>query len=207
MDDMFSQAWLPLLFQMQGEIPPSKNSDTLFDAVERRFSGLIKQEPWQKYEETWTITKPKYLADYWLQKRNDSLFLAPGPLVKTKFAVASLDSPVCNFGRMPPPPPIGNPAWKDTLLLAVGDSVLIDGFYVHFPWVKKWAKVIFTQKLARSPGKVEINLAHVFADAGDTTSFFFWSGNDAYNYSDRKKCLTKAEQMWKGEYKTHFRQK
>ncbi len=198
-DGMFSWHWLGDLFKMMGKQVNTQSSDSLFELWDKLYPGTIEKKVWYPVGNTWTINKPKLLLDYFMFQRKDSLFFAPGPLVKTQFAVGSLDTPVCNFGRMPPPPPIGDAAWKDTLLVAVGDSVVIDGFYVHFPWANIWGKANISRKVKRTKSKIEVNVSHIFAKVGDTKPFVYFDSGD-----ENRKCLTKVEAMWEGDYKTIF---
>ena len=198
-EDIFEPNSVKRLFEMIGEKPDSASNNYLYTLWNKRFPGMFRKEIRNQYDEVWINTKPKRLADYLLFQRKDSLYFVPGPLVKTKFAIGSLDAPVCNFSRMPPPPSIGNVAWRDTLLVAVGDSVVIDGFYVHFPWANIWGKANITRKVKRSESKIEVQVSHILAKVGDTTPFVYFASKD-----DNRKCLTKVEAMWEGEYNTQF---
>jgi hypothetical protein len=191
--------WIFDLNKMDGESSNVQDKDSLFTRWNKRHPNTILKQQYQFFGESWTLVQPKLLLDYHLAKRKDSLYFVPGPLVKTKFAVGRLDAPVCNFGRLPPPPAIGNPAWQDTLLVAVGDSVVIDAFYVHFPWTKIWGKATISRKIGRKGSKSQLDVSHIFAPVGETRSFMYWQSSDAY-----RKCLTKVESMWAGEFNTHF---
>ena len=197
--NVFLPKWIRDLVRMDNDTINLRNQDSLFSRWNSRHPNTIIKQPYKDFGGSWTITRPKLLLDYFLLQRNDSIFFAPGPLVKTQFAVGNLDAPVCNFGRMPPPPSIGNTAWKDTLLVAVGDSVVIDGFYVHFPWANIWGKASISRKVKRVKSKIEVTVSHIFAPMGDTKPFVYFDVGD-----ENRKCLTKVEAMWEGEYKTIF---
>lgn len=202
---LFRPKWMKSLLEMAGirSNINTKNEDSLFRAWDTEFPGTIAKTRWGLVGDTWTMSKPKYLFDYLMLQRHDSLFFVPGPLSKTKFVPATIDTPICNFGRLPAPPPIADPAWRDTLLIAIGTTPVLDAYYVHFPWIGKWAKVIINPKIDRTKTKVDVQVTHVLADVGDTRPFLFWTGRDR-TYTDRRKCFTKAESMWAGEYTTHF---
>ena len=203
-EDMFEPNSMKLLFEMIGEKPDSTSNNYLYSLWNIRFPGMFRKEIRQQYDEVWINTKPKQLVDYFMFQRHDSIYFVPGPLVKTKFATGSLDFPVCNFSRMPPPPPIGNVAWRDTLLVAVGDSVVIDGFYVHFPWANIWGKANITRKVERTGTKIRVTVSHILAKVGDTTPFVYFNSVYFNSDADYRKCLTKVEAMWEGEYNTQF---
>lgn len=198
-ENVFLPKWIRDLIHMDNDTIKSSNQDSLYTRWNIRHPKTIIKQPYGYFGGSWTITQPKLLLDYFLLQRKDSLFFVPGPLAKTKFAIGSLDTPVCNFGRMPPPPSIGNAAWKDTLLVAVGDSVVIDGFYVHFPWANIWGKANISRKVKRVKSKIEVTVSHIFAPVGDTKPFVYFDVGD-----ENRKCLTKVEAMWEGEYKTIF---
>jgi hypothetical protein len=150
------------------------------------------------------LYKPIYFADIIMDKRNDSLVLVTGPLVKTQFAPATIDSPACNLTRMANPPPLGSPAWKDSLVIAKGDSVLMDGFYAYFPWDNQWAKVLLDTVVTRKDDKVTVGYFPMQEKVNDRPTFP--NKIDGYNaFYLRKKCLTQAEKMWAGEYNTTFK--
>lgn len=198
-DGMFSEHWLKDLFKMVGRDAQNYSTDSLFAIWDSLYPGSIVKKEWYPIGGTWTINNPKLLLDYHLQQKGDSLYFVPGPLVKTKFAVATLDTPICNFGRMPPPPSIGDPAWRDTILVAVSDSVVLDGFYVHFPWMDRWGKAVLDRKVHRKKSKTEIKVTHVFAKVGETKPFSFWT-NDEKHYANRSRCRTKVDSLVATKY-------
>lgn len=200
---LFRPRWIASLLKMSGVKADSNSFDSLFNLWDSKYPNSIIMKEWYPIGNTWTISKPKFLFDYHMFQRADSLFFVPGPLAKTKFIPASLDTPICNFGRLPAPPPIADPAWRDTLLVAIGPTPVLDAYYVHFPWIGKWAKVILDQQIEITKTKIGVNVTHVFADVGDTKLFVFWNSPNN-SYVERKKCLTKVESMWAGEYGTVF---
>lgn len=150
------------------------------------------------------LLKPIYFADIIMERKSDSLVLVAGPLVKTKFAAATIDSPACNLTRMANPPPVGNIAWQDSLIIAVGDKVLLDGFYAYFPWNDYWAKVLLDTVLNKQADRTSIRYFLMQEKVKERPTF----PNKIDGHNDfflRKKCLTKAEKMWAGEYNTTFK--
>lgn len=155
----------------------------------------------------WILGNGELITDFRIQVSGDTLRLLSGPLVKTKFIPASLDSPICNFGRLPGPPPLTDSRWRDSLSIAMRDTIMIDAFYVYSPENQRWGKVLFKPKITRDSRGVEIQFAKVIKPLSDTSSFLFWRVDDP-GFQDRQKCLTKVEAYrampeYKGQWEKH----
>jgi hypothetical protein len=177
-----------VLSQMENVILDGANVEQQLKSWLNRHPGTIKMEPGEGLTGTWKFVKPQVALDYFMVQNKDSLYLIPGPIAKTKFIPASLDSPVCNFGRLPGPPSLTDPRWRDSLLVAVHDELVIDAYYVQFPWCKKWGKVILDPKIRRDSSKVQVTVSQILKDMSDTSSFLFWRAPDEF-----QKCPTKVE--------------
>ncbi len=149
----------------------------------------------------WILRDLEAITDFRLKESGDDLFIIPGPLVRTKFIPASLDSPICNFGRMPGPPPGDDPRWTDSLHVAIRNALRMDGFWVYSPEHQRWGKIMLKPEVIRDTNGVQLQFAQVIKPVSDTGSFFFWRIDDS-GFQDDPKCLTPAESYRaKPEYK------
>jgi hypothetical protein len=180
------------LNEMDGIYIGEANDTAQLESWLSRHPGTIKKEPGEKIQNTWKFVRSKIGLDYYMIQKNDSLYFVPGPIAKTKFIPASLDSPVCNFGRLPGPPSVSDPRWRDTMLVAIKDVPVIDAYYVHFPWRKRWGKVILNPKIERNSTQVKVTVSQLLKDMSDTSTFYFWRVHDRA-FTERQKCLTKVE--------------
>jgi hypothetical protein len=190
------------LLQMAGLADSTIKGPLIYETWDKKFPGSIQLDP-EPQNTTHILKDIRYFADFLLEKKGDSLFFMRGPISSVKFAPASLDSPACNFGRMPGPPKVGDMLWKDSLLVAIGDSVVLDGFYYHIPWANTWGKAIIEQSVIHKNQPRGINFTSAADTVGQYDAFNFLTKHDE-GYSDRHKCKTKAESMWDGEYKLIF---
>jgi hypothetical protein len=146
----------------------------------------------EDHKRRWDLLDPEAIADFHLLEIEDRVYIVPGPLVKTKFIAASLDSPVCTFGRMPGPPPLEDGRWTDTLHVAIHNALLFDAFYVYSPESQRWGKFLLKPEVTRDSDGVQLQFVQVTKPISDTSSFLFWRVEDR-GFQDRQKCLTKVE--------------